>query len=186
MLSVYEDFSTPNMIVKGNPQLKEEDHHSLNLSLNIAKWNISCLWNHSGNKIGTYWYQDEQQRVIQTYANQNIFNYYGLNVYRSFRYKRWMFSGRAGGHYNNERMAGDERSEKWNVFVDFGVSHTFKQAWNIGINAKYYDIFFSGHRYFQNDNSKRRHIYSFEYHVEIPYRFIQSTACPPNSQGNCY
>ena len=145
MLSVYEDFSTPNMIVKGNPQLKEEDHHSLNLSLNIAKWNISCLWNHSGNKIGTYWYQDEQQRVIQTYANQNIFNYYGLNVYRSFRYKRWMFSGRAGGHYNNERMAGDERSEKWNVFVDFGVSHTFKQAWNIGINAKYYDIFFSGY-----------------------------------------
>ncbi|MCM1032062.1 MAG: outer membrane beta-barrel protein, partial [Oscillibacter sp.] len=62
LLSVYEDFSTPNMIIKGNPKLKEEDHHSLNLSLNIAKWNIFCSWNHSGNKIGAYWYQDEQQR----------------------------------------------------------------------------------------------------------------------------
>lgn len=145
MLSVYEDLSTPGMVIKGNPELKEEDYHALNLSLNIAKWTISCLWNHSGNKIGSYWYQDEQQRIIQTYANQNISNYYGLNVFRSFRYKQWMFSGRAGSNYNNERMAGDERSEKWNVFVDFGVSHAFKQAWNIGLNARYYDMFSSGY-----------------------------------------
>lgn len=48
MLSVYEDLSTPGMVIKGNPELKEEDYHALNLSLNIAKWTISCLWNHSG------------------------------------------------------------------------------------------------------------------------------------------
>lgn len=145
MLSVYEDLSTPDMVIKGNPKLKEEDYHALNLSLNIAKWTISCFWNHSGNKIGSYWYQDEQQRVIQTYANQNISNYYGLNMSRSFRYKQWMFSGRVGSNYNDERMAGDEHSERWSVSLDFGVNRTFKQAWNIGINARYYDTFSSGY-----------------------------------------
>lgn len=145
MLSIYEDHSNPNYVIKGNPDLEDQIKHFLSFQTNIKKWHIMLGWQYSGNPISTYWYKDKEQQIIQTYANQGYDSQYGITANYSGGYKNWRFSIMSSANYSHGKMAQGEKEKMWYVYFNFTTSHTFPKMWNIGLSAGYHDSFSKGY-----------------------------------------
>lgn len=149
-LSIYENHSNPNFIQKGNPELKDIREHRLRLQTRMNRWAVYLVWSYSGNNIGTYWYEDEQQRIIQTRANQGYDSRYSLSINPpNISRKNWSFYIGSSASYTHARMAQEEKEESWWVIVSLRGSYTFPKQWVIGLSAGYHDSFSKGYSSFK-------------------------------------
>jgi hypothetical protein len=72
MITPYADYSNPDFIVTGNPNLKHQTIHLLSSSATVKEFSVNLASTYSNNAIKPYWYQNEENRLVKSYANYGL------------------------------------------------------------------------------------------------------------------
>ncbi len=143
-LSPYIDYSNPNYIRTGNPNLKPEILHSWNVSTSLFRIYLGLTLLHSNNQISSYYYQNEDMQTVQSYANYARRSYIGGNVSYSYSKKNISANVRLMGGYNSRESAKGETNENININPSISIGYTFKFKLRVGADASYHYTHTSG------------------------------------------
>lgn len=143
-LSPYADYSNPNLVVVGNPNLKQTTLHNVALGISFGRLSINPSWVYSNSIASSVWYKDDEGRIVRTFENSGLFNSIGLGV--NYSINKHGFSGHimANSSYTYTKKQRDERNESWNVAISVNAGYTFKNQLSIGLNGGIVKNFDSG------------------------------------------
>lgn len=80
MMTTNIDYSNPNYLSVGNPNLDSEDIHTAMFSFSTKmNLNFGINGSYSGNRILNYWYTDEENRLVKTFSNYGSYKAIGVS-----------------------------------------------------------------------------------------------------------
>lgn len=148
-LTNYVDDSNPNYLSTGNPYLKNETMHSLSARLSHRKIGVNFSYEFSNNKIAPYWYQVENNRTVQSFTNDGVYNQVQLGVNNIM----WLNKDMRKMHFLTVYLTGIYNREKINefnserYFVRGMVEHRIQlfKGYNVYTTLSYNDSWSSGY-----------------------------------------
>ena len=110
-LSTRIDYSNPNYLQTGNPQLRPEDTHRIMLSTNAGYFGCRLFGSYSHNRILPYWYKDDEGRTVKSYANYGKDRQIGLVTDYVLPIKDFYFSFMGSFTYSESQIQDGEYKE---------------------------------------------------------------------------
>lgn len=145
MMTSNIDYSNPNYLLQGNPDLNSEDIHSAVLSFNTkAKLNFNIRGSYSDNRILDYWYTDSEDRLVKTYANYGSFKSMGWGANYTLRLGKLRMNMSADHSYLVKETADNQKTKGHLVIAYLTPYLSISKVANIDVNITYADQFYSG------------------------------------------
>lgn len=136
-LSTNINYSNPNYIQVGNPQLKPEDTHSVNLATQIGDVSFRVFGDYTHHGILPYWYQDEQGRTVCSYANYGKDRSIGIGLNYAALLGKFALSVMGSGIYAYQQSREKEEMESFSGNLSLGSFYNFSKMAEVGLQAHY-------------------------------------------------
>ena len=145
MMTSFIDYSNPNYLFVGNPYLDPEDIHRIGLSFN-TKTNLSLSLSgiYSDNKIASYWYTDEQDRLVTSFANYESYKSVSLSTNYSLRTKKLHILFMGNQSYSIRKSANNQQVENYTIIANVSTGMPVAKNIHVSLNAGYAQRFFKG------------------------------------------
>ena len=141
-LSTNINYSNPNYIQVGNPQLKPEDTHSVTLATQIGDVSFRVFGDYTHQSILPYWYQDEQGRTVSSYANYGKDRSIGIGLNYAALFGKFILTFMGSSSYTYQQIAEKEQIETFYSLLflngSYNISPMAQVSLQAGYNARHY------------------------------------------------
>lgn len=146
MLSTYSDYSNPNLIIVGNPMLKQESVHNFRIGTSSKLLSLGINYSYSGNKILPYWYVGNNGTIVQSYRNYGKYQSIGFGPSIMYFKNPFHVYGMLYANYKNDNTGTGETSHRFNTLVTVDMGYVFKNKLRLSSIAGYSYFRNSGYR----------------------------------------
>lgn len=146
MLSAHTDYSNPNLIVTGNPGLKQEATHYFNLGTSVKSVSLGVNYSYSGNKILPYWYENEDGAIVRSYRNYGKYRSFGFSSSAMYFKNPFTVGGMLSATYSKENTGMGETGNRFHAMASLHAGYTFKNQLRLSAQGSYMYFYNTGYR----------------------------------------
>lgn len=130
-LNPFVNDSDPSHIIVGNPDLKPENSHVMNITYNFftpkLNFNLNTNYKYSGNAIHPYDYINDDRILTTTYGNISTSNIVTLNMNLNYKpHREWETWLKAQAKYSKYSYA-DNNYPLWNFEANGGMTFNMSE-----------------------------------------------------------